>query len=474
MAKKGFSTILLAAGKGTRMKSPLPKVLHPVAGHPMISRIVGEVKKAGAKEIRAVLGFGENLVKQVIEPLGACSFHQKEQMGTADAVRAAQPESLEGTVLILNGDHPLIEADEIRALVSEFDESNYDLCVVTAVVPNPKGFGRIVRQNDTIKAIVEEKDASYDTKQICEINTGVYLIRSEVLNEYLPQIKSENAQGEFYLTDIISLGLKGGSSVGTLRASRKMAFGVNSQEELAKATGYIFRRKARQLMESGVMMVDPKVTYIEDDVEIGEGTVVYPGVLIKGPAQVGRFCVLEPNSVINRCELGDSVQVRAGCYLQEAVIKEKAQLGPYAHIRPGSEVGVDARIGNFVELKKVKFGDRAKASHLTYLGDAEIGEDTNIGCGTITCNYAVDRKKYKTIIGKNAFIGSDTQFIAPVEVGDGAVVASGSTITKNVPAGALAVARGKQIIKENYKPAGTSNVVTPVGPDEVAPSSRKE
>lgn len=451
MAKIGFSAILLAAGKGTRMKSPLPKVLHPVAGLPMIQRVVTEVKRAGAKEIRAVLGFGESLVKSVVEPLGVCCFHQKEQRGTGDAVRAAQPESLDGVVLIMNGDHPLVQAEELRRLVVEFEKSGDDLRVVTAVLKNPTGFGRVLRRQGQVCAIIEEKDASFETKKISEINTGIYLIRAKTLQTLLPQLKNENAQGEYYLTDIVALGLEGRASVGAVKAPLRFAFGVNSQAELAKASQIIFREKARQLMDQGVVMIDPRSTYIEDPVQIGPGSVIYPGVTIKGPSQLGSCCVVEPQAMLIRCELGNGVEVKAGTYIQEAKIGDQVQLGPYAHIRPGTKIGSEAKVGNFVELKNAQLAERVKASHLSYLGDAEIGEDTNIGCGTITCNYAVDRKKYRTKIGKNVFVGSDSQFVAPVVIGDGAIIASGSTITEDVASGALAVARSRQVVKENYQ-----------------------
>lgn len=450
MVKKDFSVILLAAGKGTRMKSSLPKVLHPVAGLPMIQRVVTEVKGAGAKEVRAVLGFGESLIREIIEPLGVCCFRQKDQLGTGDAVRAAEPESLQGTVLILNGDHPLIQADELRQLVAEFEQSQDELQVVSCLLRNPKGFGRIVRKQEELYAIVEEKEASHETKKIKEVNTGIYLVRADFLKRYLPEIKNSNSQNEYYITDLVSLGQEAGVKMKAVIASRQLAFGVNSQRELAQATSYIFRRNAGQLMDQGVVIIDPRATYIEDKVDIGPGSVIYPGVMIKGPSQLGPFCVVEPQAMLIRCQLGKGVEVKAGSYLQDSRIGDYAQLGPYAHIRPGTEIGVEAKVGNFVELKKVKLGNRAKASHLTYLGDAEIGENTNIGCGTITCNYALDRKKYKTIVGKDVFVGSDTQFVAPVEIGDGAVIASGSTITENVPSGALAIARSRQVIKEDY------------------------
>jgi bifunctional UDP-N-acetylglucosamine pyrophosphorylase/glucosamine-1-phosphate N-acetyltransferase len=231
---------------------------------------------------------------------------------------------------------------------------------------------------------------------------------------------------------------------------------VNSQIELARASRWLYLNKAKSLLESGVMVIDPKATYIEDSVEVGPSSVIYPGTFIKGNTRLGQFCVVEPHAFISNALCGDGVQIRAGSYLEDCKIDSKAIIGPYARIRPETEIGTEARVGNFVELKKVKMGAGAKANHLTYLGDAEIGENTNIGCGTITCNYAADRKKYKTKIGRDVFVGSDTQFVAPVEIGDGAVIASGSTITKNVPAKALAVARSKQFIKENYSPKSSS------------------
>lgn len=450
MGAKSFSVIILAAGRGVRMKSSLPKVLHPVAGVPMVLRIAETARAAGAKEVRVVVGFGENLVRQVIEPMGAICFKQQEQRGTADAVRAAQPESLEGPVLILNGDHPLIEVDDIKRVVEDFTNSSGGVTLVTAKLKTPGSYGRIVREKGNLRAIVEAKDASAETLKIKEINTGIYMLDAALLNSMLPKISNANAQKEFYLTDIISLSIDNKVPVSTISLKSHVAAGVNSQEELAAATRRIYLRKAKRLMAEGVMLLDPRSTYIEDSVEIGPSSVVYPGCFIKGKTRIGSFCVVEPHSFLMNVMCEDSVQIKAGSYLEDCVLRTKAIVGPYARLRPETEIGRDARVGNFVEMKKVKFGDGAKAAHLTYLGDAEVGEETNIGCGTITCNYAVDKKKYKTVIGKNVFVGSDTQFIAPINIGDGAVIGSGSTITKDVPSGALAVARGRQIIKENY------------------------
>jgi bifunctional UDP-N-acetylglucosamine pyrophosphorylase/glucosamine-1-phosphate N-acetyltransferase len=450
MAKRPFTAIILAAGKGTRMNSPLPKVLHPVAGVPMISRAIESVKKAGAKEVRVVVGHGANLIKPLVEPLGAICFEQKNQLGTADAVKSAKPESIEGDVIIFNGDHPLIMSEDFKVMLDNYIELGIQLALVTAKLKRPGSLGRVVRQKGELKAIVEAKDASNETLKIKEVNAGIYITDSQILQDLLPKIQSNNAQKEFYLTDLITLAIESGLTTKAMLASQRVAMGVNDQIELSRASRICFARKNKALMERGVMMIDPSSVFIEDTVEIGSGSVIYPNVFIKGKSKLGSFVVVEPQCWINDCEIYDSVQIRLGSHLEKAVIHPRCLVGPYARIRPETEVGAESHIGNFVELKKVKLGEGVKANHLTYLGDAEIGDRTNIGCGTITCNYAPDKKKYKTVIGKDAFIGSDTQFIAPVNVGDFAVVGSGSTITKDVPDRALAVTRAKQFIKENY------------------------
>ena len=447
-----FSAIVLAAGKGTRMRTPLPKVVHPVAGRPMIERVLRAVKTAGVREVRVVVGFGANLVSPIVEPMGAICFKQEKQLGTADAVRAAQPESLRGTVVILNGDHPLMEAADIENFLREFNDSKADLAVVTCELEDPASFGRVVRQGGQVRAIVEHKDASAEARKIKEINTGIYVVRAETLAALLPKVQSHNAQGEFYLTDLVELAVSQNLKVAGLKADPRVALGVNNQAELAAATRAAFVRKAERLMESGVMVIDPNATFVEDTVEVGPAAMLYPNVFLRGRTKVGEFSVIEPGCMISDAQIDANVHVKSGCYIDRSTVSAHSEIGPYAHLRPDTQVGENCRVGNFVELKKVKFGNGAKAGHLTYLGDAEIGENTNIGCGTITCNYAVDRKKYVTKIGKDVFVGSDSQFIAPVQIGDGAVIGSGSTITKDVPAGALAVTRGQQIVKENYKP----------------------
>ena len=447
-----FSAIVLAAGKGTRMNTSLPKVCHPVAGRPMIERVVRNVKAARAREVRVVVGFGEATVRAIVEPMGAVCFKQQSQRGTADAVRATEVDSLSGDVIILNGDHPLIEADDILNFHREFRDARVSVAVVTCELPDPGNFGRVVRQKGALKAIVEAKDASHDTRQIKEINTGIYVIQAAVLQQLLPRIEANNAQGEFYLTDLISLAVESNLAVAGIKADPRVAMGVNTQAELAAATGQAFARKAARLMESGVMMEQPAGVFIEDAVEVGPATMIFAGVHLRGATKLGASCVIESGVVIKDSVLGEHVHVKAGCYLDQAKVAADVSLGPYAHLRPGTEIGAGAHVGNFVEMKKTKFGAGAKAGHLTYLGDAEVGDNTNVGCGTITCNYAPDRKKYQTKIGADVFVGSDVQFVAPVEIGDGAVIGSGTTVTKNVPAKALAVARAELVIKPDYVP----------------------
>ncbi|MEK6554579.1 MAG: NTP transferase domain-containing protein, partial [Bdellovibrionota bacterium] len=311
MKKSYFSVIILAAGRGVRMASALPKVLHPVAGSPMVLRVLEQCRKAGAGEIRVVVGFGEALVRQVVEPSGGVCFRQVDQKGTGDAVRAAQPETLEGPVLILNGDHPLIEAEDIKKIVENFKETSKDITLVTARLKTPGSYGRIVRQGGDVRAIVEAKDASADTLKIKEVNTGIYMLDAKLLNKLLPLVQNKNAQGEYYLTDIISLGMESGTKVNGLVLNSRVATGVNSQAELSKATGRVYARKAKQLLDAGVMIIDPKNTYIEDSVEVGASTVIYPGCFLKGRTKIGQFCVLEPNCFINHALIEDSVQIRA-------------------------------------------------------------------------------------------------------------------------------------------------------------------
>ncbi len=452
MSKNRITAIVLAAGKGTRMRTTLPKVLHPVAGLPLILRPLQACIDAGIDELRVVVGHGKELVTRVIELVGARAYLQETQNGTAHAVKCAQIDSIQGDVVILNGDHPLITAEDIKYFIRSFRDANASLAVVTCELEDPGSYGRVVRHLGGVRAIVEAKDASVDTLAIKEINTGLYVVKADILQEYLNKIQSYNKQNEFYLTDLVSICQENGETVIGIKGGVHVASGVNSQIELSQASKNIFKKKITKLMENGVIVIDPDNTYVEESVEVGQASVLYPGVYLKGKTQLGAFCVIEPHSMIIDSILADSVEVKASCYIEGAKIGTRSTIGPFARLRPETELAEDVKIGNFVETKKAKLAKGVKASHLSYLGDTEIGENTNIGCGTITCNYAADKKKYKTIIGKDVFVGSDSQFVAPITIGDGAVIGSGSTITKNVPERALAVARGRQFVKENYSP----------------------
>ncbi|MES3038268.1 MAG: bifunctional UDP-N-acetylglucosamine diphosphorylase/glucosamine-1-phosphate N-acetyltransferase GlmU, partial [Bdellovibrionota bacterium] len=390
-------------------------------------------------------------------------FEQKEQKGTADAVTSANVQDIEGDVLICNGDHPLLTEKDIIAFIREFRDEKLDLAIVSAELENPGSLGRIIRHHGNLKAIVEVSEASADTLKVKEINTGIYLMKAELLKDLLPKVKNNNSKGEYYLTDILEMALKNEDKVGIIKGSSNVAHGVNTQKELAHATKEIFLRKADELMEAGVIVIDPSTVYIEDGVKVGSGSVVYPNVFLRGKTTVGSFCVLESNVFLSEATVGDSVQIRAGTYIEKSQVDNKVTLGPYARLRPDTHIHEEAHIGNFVELKKTNFGKRSKAGHLAYLGDAEIGEDVNIGCGAITVNYSADKQKYKTIIGNRAFIGSDTSLIAPIIVGDDAITGAGSVITKPVPDKALAVARGKQRNIENYEPGKKSSTETEPG-----------
>lgn len=452
MISKPLTVIILAAGQGQRMRTHLPKVLHPVAGSPMLQYVIAAAQESGAYEVRVVVGYKSELVTRVVEYNGAVAFHQDEPKGTGYAVMSAGLESImEGYVMIFNGDHPLLMGSKLKSIYKEFLKQKADLALVTSELDNPGVLGRIVRHDGKIRAVVEAKDASQSTLGTKEVNTGIYIVKSTVLKKLLPNIQPHNKAGEYYLTDLVSLSCEHNYKVIGIKDNVSLAVGVNTQKQLAEATKVKFTEKVEKLMENGVIIIDPRATYIEPEVEVGAATVIYPGTYLKGKTHIGDYCVIEPNVFVSDSKIGNEVKIKAGSYLEKCEIHKKATIGPYARLRPETVIEEEAKVGNFVEMKKVKFGKKSKASHLSYLGDADIGNDVNIGCGTITCNYAVDKKKHKTIIEDNVFVGSDAQFVAPVKIGKRAVIGAGSTITKDVPEGALSVSRGSQIIKENYK-----------------------
>ena len=446
-----ITAIVLAAGTGSRMHSSLPKNLHPVAGQPILSRILSILKKTGVNEIRVVINKEhKNLMQPIADAFKAKVFFQSEKKGTAIAVLSAQIDDLKGNVLIVNGDHPLISVSDLKNMIDTVQKKSADMCLGSYIKADPGDYGRIIRKEKKIVAIIEKDSLTSESEKITEINSGIYLVKSECLKSYIPQIKDENSKQEYALTDMVSIIVKEGKKVISCLISEDSAFGTNTQRELAFATKKIFTRKLNHLMSQGVIIVDPLNTYIEESVQVGQGSVIYPGVYLKGRTSIAPFCAIEMNSFIMDSVIHQFVLIRSGSYLESTEVGTQSVIGPYARLRPGTKIGEQCRVGNFVEMKKTHFGSRSKASHLSYLGDTEVGEEVNIGCGTVTCNLNIDGKKYNTRIGDKVFVGSGTKIVAPVEIGDEAVTGAGSVITKDVPSQSLAIGRSSQNNKENY------------------------
>ncbi len=447
--------VILAAGKGTRMKSASPKVLHRAGELPLIEHVLRTAEALGPQSIAVVLGHQADVVREHLgKRLGLGFALQEPQLGTGHALLQARSplEGATGTVVLLSGDVPLLRASTLQALVGHHARSRAAATVLTAVVRDPHGYGRIVRDGDgrPISAIVEHKDASEAERRIDEINSGIYAFDLAPLFGALEAIGSANAQGEYYLPDLVSIYRARGLPVETVTAGdAREILGVNSRKELAELTAILRERRNQELMDAGVTLVDPDTAFIGPDVTIGADTIIHPNVHLEGSTAIGSGCTIQSSVRIVDSRIDDGVQINNFCVISEAHIARGAKVGPFAHIRPQSEVGEDAHIGNFVELKKTSMGRGSKANHLAYLGDATIGEKVNVGAGTITCNYD-GVHKHPTIIEDGAFIGSDSQLIAPVRIGRGAYVAAGSSITDDVPADALAIARGKQTIREGW------------------------
>jgi bifunctional UDP-N-acetylglucosamine pyrophosphorylase / glucosamine-1-phosphate N-acetyltransferase len=447
-----ITTVILAAGKGIRMKSELVKVLHPILGVPMLSYPI-ELSLKGIKSGRTivVVGYQADQIKGRFESPQIQFALQEEQLGTGHAALQAIPflKTFTGTVLILCGDVPLVKADTLRSFIDAFGKSNSILSVLTTIVEDPFGYGRIIRSSEGwLEKIVEEKDASMEEKSIREINTGIYCVKASLLVEGLREIGQDNAQGEYYLTDLVEIAKKKG-----LRCSAHIAadpvevMGINTRVDLAIANEVLKLEKLKELMLSGVTVLDPKTTYVEKTVEVGRETTLHPNCYLHGMTRIGERCIIESNSKITDSVIDDDVTIRSNSVITESKIEEGASIGPFAHLRPLTEVKARAKIGNFVEVKKSVIGKGSKANHLAYIGDSMVGEEANIGAGTITCNYD-GFEKYQTIIGDRVFVGSNVELVAPVKVGDGSTIGAGSTITKDVPGGALAISRAKQ---KNFK-----------------------
>jgi len=445
--------VILAAGKGTRMKSSQPKVLHRAAGLPLIEHVLRVADAVSPHTTVVVVGHMADLVNDALRKrLGLRFALQEPQLGTGHALLQTEPAlaGAHGTLVMLSGDVPLLRRETLRALVAAHEERRAAATVLTARVDRPHGYGRIVRKDGVIAAIVEEKDATPAERAINEINSGIYAFDLAPLFDALRTIGSANAQGEYYLPDLVRIYRARGLAVETVSLDDpREILGVNSRKELADVTAILNTNRTTELMAAGVTIIDPASAWIGPDVEIGPDTILHPNVYLEGRTRIGSHCEIHSGVRIVDSTIDDGVVINNFCVILESAVRTGAKVGPFAHIRPQSEVGEDAHVGNFVELKKTNFGRGSKASHLSYLGDATIGEKVNIGAGTITCNYD-GVHKHPTTIEDGAFIGSDSQLVAPVRVGKGAYVAAGSSIVEDVPAGALGIARGRQVNKEGW------------------------
>ncbi len=448
--KSHLTIVILAAGEGKRMKSALPKVLHPLLGEPQISYVVRAALALKPKKLMVVVGKGAEEVKKVL-PSEVKTVKQPKPLGTGDAVRCCLPElgDFEGEVMIVNGDTPLITAQTLKSLISAHRRQGNKATMLTSFPPDPTGYGRVARDGDKVAKIVEEKDASVKERKIGEVNTGFYVFQKEVLFKYLKKIKNENKAKEYYLTDVIGLLTDDGHKVGAVAATDwRETTNVNSRKDLVEAQKVLQERINSYWLERGVTIVDPDLTYIGPLAKLARDVTIFPLTFLKGKTEVGEGSFIGPSVDLTDCRLGKRVSI---CYAwgERAVIEDEAQVGPFARLREGAQIGRKARVGTFVEIKKSKIGRESKVPHLSYLGDAVVGEKVNIGAGTITCNFDGE-KKHPTVIENGAFIGSDTILVAPIKIGKGAVTGAGSVLSHNVPSGSLAIERSQEKIIEGW------------------------
>jgi bifunctional UDP-N-acetylglucosamine pyrophosphorylase / glucosamine-1-phosphate N-acetyltransferase len=446
MSEPRVAAVILAAGRGTRMKSERAKVLHAVAGLPMVHYPVELTRSLGCRPTVLVTGHQAEAVQQEMDGRELLFALQQEQLGTGHALLCAQPLLARfcGTILLLCGDVPLLRLQTLERLLACHAARRAAVTVLTAEVPEPRGYGRIIRDGERVLKIVEEKDATPLERSVREINTGIYAFEAPFVFQALAEVGRDNAQGEYYLTDVVAAARAAGRTVAALAvADAAEAMGINDRCQLAEASAIMRRRYNHELMLSGVTLQDPETAYIDTSVRLGEDTIVAPGVHLRGRSVIGRDCRIDPGVMVTDCIISDGVHLKTGSVLEGAVVGPHTDIGPMAHLRPGTELAGHNKIGNFVETKKAVIGTGSKASHLTYIGDAEVGMEVNIGCGTITCNYD-GVNKHKTIIEDHVFVGSDTQFVAPVRIGRGSLIGAGSTITRDVPPDSLALSRSEQ------------------------------
>ena len=447
-----FTSVILAAGMGTRMKSKMPKVLHKVCGKPLSKWVIDASKAAGADKVCAVVGHKAETVKEVLGDV--CEFAlQAEQKGTGHAVMQAIDviKNSKGEVVILNGDTPLITAETINKAIEYHKNNGNQATVITAILDDATGYGRIVRDNDgSVLKIVEQKDASEEEKKINEVNSGMYVFDAQSLVYALDKITPNNAQGEYYLTDTLEILLSAGKKIGGYAISDNDEIrGINDRVQLNEAEKIMQKRINEYHMRNGVTMRNPESVYIEAGVEIGNDTEICQNVTIKSGTKIGSDCVIGSGSMLNRAVIHDGVDVLSSVIL-ESEVDEGTHVGPFAYIRPNCHVGKEVKVGDFVELKNSNIDDGTKISHLTYIGDSDVGKRVNFGCGTVTCNYD-GKKKYRTTIGDDCFVGCNTNFVSPINVGDGVYIAAGSTITEDIPENSLSIARARQVNKEGWK-----------------------
>ena len=453
-----FAIVILAAGKGTRLKSRHPKVLHTIAGKTLLAHVVASASKVvPPANIFAIIGHEGELVREALQSSGIQFVVQSEQRGTGHALMTAR-EALRGFshVLVLSGDVPLIHPETIERVRDFHIANGSTMTILTAEPRDPFGYGRVFRKlenatpTDEVDRIVEQKSLRNNEGEQREINSGIYAFAVGPLYTHIDKLTTDNSAGEFYLTDMASVLGKAGEKVLALRADNpNEVLGVNTRKELAELDAKLRAKKANELMAAGTTIFRPETCDIDADVKVGTDTVIEPFVQIIGQTKIGSDCRIRSYSVITNCQIGDDVLIRPGCIMEDSIVRNGAQIGPYSHLRPSSDIGEGAHVGNFVETKKAKLGKQSKANHLSYLGDAVIGEGVNVGAGTITCNYD-GVNKHETVIEDGAFIGSDSTLVAPVKIGPGAYVGAASCITEDVPAGALAIGRGRQVIKPNW------------------------
>ena len=450
---KNIVVVVLAAGEGTRMRSEIPKVLHKVCGKPMISWVLESVRRLKPRDIYVVVGHKSRTVKENISGGGISFVDQKKQLGSGHALMQVEKKlaGWHGNILVLCADTPLIKTETLSTLLNFHRREDNTVTVLSVTNENPHGYGRVLRSPlGQVEKIVEEKDASPDTRRIKEINSGIYCFESPLIWSVLKKIKPENIRKEYYLTDAISILNNLGKKTGAYSISETgEVLGVNSRVDLASAEGTKRAEVLKELMISGVTVTDPSNTYISADTKIGADTVIYPGTILEGNCVVGSNCRIGPFTLISDSELGNNVEARSA-YIYGSKIGNGAKIGPFTHIRPGTVVKANVRVGNFSEVKNSVLNEGSKVNHLTYIGDAVLGKKVNVGAGTITCNYD-GFKKNKTFIGDRSFIGSNVNLVAPVKVGSDVIIGAGSTITDNVPSKSLAIARARQVNKKRGK-----------------------